>query len=230
MDRCEPPVNASKTKFLLFGNQNVLKTHGNLTLLIGDTILSKCSYYDYLDIRLDDGLTFKPHIQNLILNCNSRLFTLSHIRKYLDRKTTIAIYKNIIMAKLQYGLLFTICALKGERAKIQKVQNRVLRICGLAGRYVSNLTLHRELKVLPISLRCKFDIMVAMFKRSARDTSLNIPQGVVTRAQSVPSIHVLRPHTARFRNSISYQGPLIWESIPHHWKRIQDLDTFKRSA
>lgn len=37
----------------------------------------------------------------------TRLCTLSKIRKYLNERTAITIYKSIIMSNLQYGLVFT---------------------------------------------------------------------------------------------------------------------------
>lgn len=117
-----------------------------------------------------------------------------------------------------------------ERGKIQKVQNRALRICGLAGRYTSNLTLHRHFKVLPIMLRCKLDILVAMHKRLTREPTPGTSEGVSTWAQSVPTIPVPRARSARFMNSIAYQGPLIWESIPPYMKGIRDLESFKKCA
>lgn len=218
-------VNASKTKFVLFGNQG-----GTLELRIGDTNLSRCNQYDYLGIRLDDGLTFKPLIESLLSNCNARLFTLSHFRKYLDQSIAAQIYRSIIMAKLQYGLLFTMCALKGEHAKIQRVQNHALRICGLAGRYVSNLTVHKHFKVLPIMLQCKLDIMISMYKRTLRETTRATSEGVLTHSQCVASIPVPHRNSTKFLNSIAYRGPLIWETIPHHMKGIQDLDSFKKCA
>lgn len=117
-----------------------------------------CTEYVYLGIRLDNRLSFVPHIGNLIRNCNIRLCTLSKIRKYIDVRTAILIYKAIVMLKLQYGLIFSMNALQQYKQKLQVVQNRALRICCLAGRYVSNYSLHQRHHVLPISLHTKLDL------------------------------------------------------------------------
>lgn len=100
----------------------------------------------------------------MVSNCNATLFTLCKVRKYIDAGTAVKIYKSIIPSKMQYGLLVTLNCTQSEQGKIQKLQNRALRICLLAGRYVSNLTLHNCCNVLPIALRCKVKLLNLMYK------------------------------------------------------------------
>lgn len=73
------------------------------------------------------------------------------------------------MAKLQYGSLLNIGITKAGRQRIQKMQNRALRICLLMDRYTSNLTLHKEAKVIPIHLRSKLEMHKLMFHISRKN-------------------------------------------------------------
>lgn len=100
-------INASKTKYMLFGKRQ----SGQVpypTLLIGSNELKHCDQFDYLGVRLDTCLSFKPHIQNVLANCNARLVTLCKIRRYIDCRTATLIYKSIIMSKMQYGMVFVL--------------------------------------------------------------------------------------------------------------------------
>lgn len=183
-----------------------------------------------MGIRLDNRLTFAPHIENLIRNCNICLHTLSKICKYIDKNTAILIYKAIIMSKLQYGLVFKMNALRQHRQKLQVVQNRALRICCLANRYVSNYTLHQRHHVLPISLRAKLDLSVLMFKVIRRSIKCNVTQSPqrMTRLNTAPVITVTRPNTAVFLRSMSYIGPNLWNNLPTAVRFMTDLDTYKK--
>lgn len=124
----------SKKKYILFCRSSVIAPDNRVNLYLGREKLDYCTEYVYLGIRLDNHLSFVSHIEGLIRNCNTHLCTLSKIRKYIDVRTAILIYKAIVMAKLQYGLVFSINALQRYRQKLQVVQNHALRICSLAGR------------------------------------------------------------------------------------------------
>lgn len=154
------------------------------------------------------------------------------IRRYIDQKTAGLIYKAIIMSKLQYGLVFSGSALPKERHKIQLLQNRALRVCGLSNRRRSNYSLHQEFRVLPINLRCKIDLLCLMHKSVSRQlasgnntVSTNRSQ---TRLMSGPSLPVPRPFSSVFLRSISYVGPIEWQKLPAQIRSIGDLAQFKR--
>lgn len=152
---------------MVFDRSSVNKSH-NVSLYIGPTKLDTCPYSDYLGIRLDSKLSFELHIDKVLNSCNARLCTLSKIRKYIDERTAVTIYKSIIMSKLQYGLVFTGNVTQKYQDRLQVIQNRALRICSLAKRYVSNISLHLH-HVLPMMLRFRMDLLILMYKVVARN-------------------------------------------------------------
>lgn len=115
------------------------------------------------------------------------------------------------MAKLQYGLVFTLNARASERAKVQKLQSRALSICFLATGYVSNLSLHRLSNGLPIGLRAQHDLMILMFKRTQRGQCESRPDRI----------------TRLSAGSAAYQGPTGWQLLPPGLRQIGELSHFK---
>lgn len=223
-------INARKTKFMAFSRMR--GDNVNIDLRIGQTKLERREWYDHLGIRLDSAMSFEPHITNLLANCSARLSTLSKIRRFIDQKTAVRIYKGIIMSKLQYGLLFSLNAKQSVRLKLQKAQKRALRVCALAGRYESNLSLHKRFNVLPFALHCKMDLVLIMYKYIHRrhNNGYESPrrQGPTTRLRATPSILVKRPNTLRFIGTTSYVGPDLWNSLPTNVKLIGDYNSFKK--
>lgn len=202
-------------------------------LYIGTSKLDFCCEYDYLGIRLDNSLTFEAHIDNIIRNWNARLCTLSNIRKFIDERTAVIIYKAIIMSKLQYGMVFTISALQIFRHKIQITQNGALRICCLANRYSTNLSLHQRCHVLPTARRSRLDLLILMHRRVKGNFSCQviIPNNnmrSLTRLTSCPTFTVPKPKSSVFLRSISYLGPKEWHALPAPIWQLSDLDAFKK--
>lgn len=119
--------------------------------------LGRVDRYNYLGIVLDESLTFKSHIDKTISSCNHLLFSLAKIRWFINSSIAVQVYKSLILSRLTYGVLLCLGASQLNRSRLQKVQNRGLRICFCADRYTSNLKLHNDAKVLPLSLRMKLD-------------------------------------------------------------------------
>lgn len=137
------------------------------------------------------------------------------------------------MSKLNYGGIFCISAKKKDVSKLQKLQNRSLRICCRTNRYTSNIPLHRKSNVLPLYLRRNLDTYKIMFKRMVaekREVIDNDTSRIVTRySASKPPIFV-SPRSNKFLNSISYQAPLLWAGLPNDIKKISDYDKFSSSV
>lgn len=215
-------INASKTKYLLL-RKSERSENRDLTLFIGPTRLTSCTNYDYLGFKLDVTMSFRDHINKTISNCNARLVTLSKIRKYIDKQTAVHIYKSFIMAKLYYGLVFALNSLHSDRKRLQTLQNRALRINALAGRYVTNLTLRTECKVLPIALRAKLALFDLMFQKTQNlgltaGSGADSPLG--TRLHSAPTLPISFPRYQHFRNLVTFLGPTAWKLLTPYSRNI----------
>lgn len=101
----------------------------------------------------------------VLIGCNQRLLSLAKIRKYIPREVALLIYKALVMSKLSYGNVLCINASKDSLSRIQRLQNRALRICQCTNRYTSNIKLHQDTSVLPVFLRRKLDLYKIMYKR-----------------------------------------------------------------
>lgn len=51
---------------------------------------------------------------------------------------------------------------------------------------------------------------------------------MVTRLRSAPTLPLVLPNCQRFRNSVSYCGPQMWDSLTPSTRQIKDLDEFKK--
>lgn len=112
------------------------------------------------------------------------------------------------MSRLQYGCFLYANATKKHQHQLQKIQNKALRICYLATRYTSNISLHRSAEVWPLYLRGKLDLAKLMYRisrRQAKNAEGLINPGecsmVSTRSQGIP-LEMAIPKTEKFVRSV----------------------------
>jgi len=104
----------------------------------------------YLGLTLDKRLTWKQHIRSKRLTLNSRSRSLKHLlskNKFTKLETKLLIYKSLLKPIWTYGLQLWGSAKKTNINKIQTFQNITLRRIANAPPYVSNLTLHNDMRM-----------------------------------------------------------------------------------
>ena len=85
--------------------------------------------FNYLGVILDDQLTFTPYYNMVKRRMENKIFVLSKIRKYVDNKTALLIYKQAVLPLVEYaGFVLIFCTI-GQRYDLQVLQNNALRLC-----------------------------------------------------------------------------------------------------
>lgn len=224
-------VNTMKTNYMWFAyGRSVSDKIGNVSLLLDGKELSEATSFDYLGFRLDKQLNFEQMACEIYNDCNQQVFHLSKIRRFIDDKICLRLYKSHVLSRLQYGLVFCQHTRNGPIKRLQRLQNKALRIVYLANRYVSNKELHTKAKVLPIVLMMKRDTYIQMFHKVKRLSTVisNQNRSVVnTRINAGPILDCVLPKTAMFARSIAYRGPRLWAELPAEIRNINEIEIFR---
>ena len=83
--------NSGKSKFVIF-HSKLTKELDEITIKINKSKLSPVPNVHYLDVVLDEFLSWEAHVNNLckkLTQCNG---ILSKLRHYIPRKTCISVY------------------------------------------------------------------------------------------------------------------------------------------
>lgn len=170
-------------------------------------------------------MTFKPHIDRILVGCNQRLFSLTKMSSYIHPWVALIIYKSLIMSRLNYGNILCLGALSSLLSRLQKTQNRALCICHCANRNTSNINLHVKSKVLTLFLSRKLEVYKCMYKRwltgyYAQTAPEERPQTRYALSRP-PDFDV--PKTERFLRSVIYQCPKLWAELPNYVKNLMTV-------
>lgn len=198
-------------------------------LQINNIDLEYVDRFKYLGVTLDRRLNFRLHYSDVMSKLHHKIHLFCKIRRMINIFAALTIYKSHILSFLEYGSIFLDCLPQNYKCKLQRLQNKCLRVVYHADRHTSNYELHQRSKMLPLEVRRRMGICNLMFKRICIDPNIVlIPGRSGTRSQSYVNLRLLNPKNETFKRSITYSGPLLWNKLPNYIKSSNNLAEFKR--
>ena len=133
-------LNPEKTKLIIFSRFILTrKTEPNLKLY-GET-LKVYPQVKFQGITFDSQLTFKKHFEDILDRCSiryHRLRLLANKKWGPSPSTLIQIYKQCVRPIFEYGSLSTITTSDHIIRKIQRFQNKFIRLAFRLPKYISS--------------------------------------------------------------------------------------------
>ena len=133
-----------KTKVIIF-SRSILARKTELNLKLYGEKLKIYPQVKFLGIIFDSQLNFKKHYEDILDRCNTRYHRL---RLLANKKwgpspaTLIQIYKQCVRPIFEYGSLSTITASDYIISKIQRLQNKFIRLALRLPKYIGSKLLH----------------------------------------------------------------------------------------
>ena len=131
-------LNPEKTKVIIFSRSLLArKAELNLTLY-GEPL-------KILGIIFDSKLTFQKHFEDILERCNHRYHRLRLLANKIwgpSPATLIQIYKQCVRPIFEYGSLSTITTSENIISKIQRLQNKFIRLALRLPKYILPKLLH----------------------------------------------------------------------------------------
>ena len=229
-------LNLSKTEIVVFSTQ------GNpidITLKIGTHILTSKNQVKFLGMWLDSKLSWKKHINTLLIKLKQNMNILKLSNKFLDKTSKKQVYHAHIVSHILYGLLFWGNAADNTTmTKIQKTMDKCFTLC--TGRYptVSNykkekfLTLQELLKLETLKLSYKLhhnllpEKLHNLLWTDSKNQSLKKTHGYATRTRSLPTLP--RAISKSYHQNFQFQSIKLYEGIPVETRESPNLNIFVR--
>ena len=137
-------LNPEKTKVIIF-SRSMLARKAELNLKLYGETLKIYPQVKFLGIIFYSKLTFQPHFEDILERCNNRYY---HLRLLANKKwgpspaTLIQIYKQCVRPIFEYGSLSTITVSDNIISKIQRLQNKFIRLALHLPKYILPKLLH----------------------------------------------------------------------------------------
>ena len=197
----------------------------NLSLYIFGDVVEHVEHYEYLGIIVDDKLSFKNYSIKCSNRANNKIYQLKKIRGCITTKCALTIYKSMVLPLVEYGGLFLDTCTDNVQTKIQRLQNRTLRIIYKQDNYVNMYDLHNTANLLPLKLRREIALLKIMFSKIQDRQGLQLRE-LTTRAHDGPIMNVSKPASSRYIKSVAYRGPTTWNRLKPELRCLRDKNSF----
>ena len=220
-------INIKKTKIMYFGSRNNIKKADKAVIKISNETLGNVPTYKYLGIHLDQLLNFKYHTDNLLNVVNHKLYMFSKIRRYLNIKSALAIYKSMIIPYFDYGDILFMSTNLPEIKKMNKLHIRGIRICLKTQGKIEEIELYKLANISNLSNRRIVHIRNFMYKNKNK-CDIKPENCIITRENSGPTFNVSKPNSEVYKRNVFYSGSIEWNNLDSTERNINDFNAFKR--
>ena len=230
-------INAKKTKFMLISKERVKEEFvaNSYKIEINNEQIEQVKKIKYLGVIIDDKLLFKEH-------CNYMVSKISYAINYMSRcSSTLSVWSRKIIFNTLILPHFNYCATimylfqQNEIGRLQKLQNRAMRIILSCNRYASINTMLSSLQWLPVSLYIKYNVLVFIFKVKTGSA----PSYLTSKLTYNNEIHqyntrqqnnfFIPPRNKKIgTNSVFHKGLNDFNKLPNTIKDCSSILTFKK--
>ena len=231
-------LNTAKTEFMLIGSRQKLSTLSSQPELSIDNVpIEKVTSVKSLGKFIDENLRWQTRIDKLSKKIAFGIGAIERIRDFVPSPTVHCIYNTLIQSQFDYcNIVWGNCG-KTLFDRLQKLQNRAARVLTFSRYDAYANRLFRQLNWKDLSTQFQIQKALMVYK-SLNDLvpgylSSKFVKRYETRysiRDSVNKLIVPFPRTNFMKNSFSYSGAVLWNSLPRDMREAKSLSQFKRLA
>ena len=234
-------LNIDKTTSMIIGTKRKLTDENGENLLPnftldGETIQHK-NATKYLGVQIDNQLKWKDHISQVSSKVVRAIGYIKYARKFLPRETLRMLYLGLVEPHFRYC-----CSVWGScgtvlRQKIEKLQNRAVRIITFSPYNAQTSPLLKHLKLPSIQDMIQQETVGMVYKAinnqapeylSVLFNRVSVMTGRTIRNANI-NLRLPRLNTTLAHNCFAHRGALLWNSLPTEIKSAKSFESFKNS-
>lgn len=181
--------------------------------------------FKYLGILLDNKLKFIVQLKATLSSVNQKVYLLQKIRRSINTNTAVLLFKTMVLPYLEFSNSFLIGCNQREKNKMQRLQNKGLKVALGRERRYNTVDLHREANLLNWEYRARISVCRLIYKHKYNEELL--ASGNDTRLHEGPVFSMDRPRSEYYKRSVSYESRRLWNTLPGDIRNIDDYNVFK---
>ncbi len=210
----------------------------SLKIIINNQQIENVSNCKYLGVNIDQALNWSSHINTVCKMISSKIGVLRRLSNVLPSHILNTVYNSIVKPHFDYCVSVWGYYNVTDIDQLQKLQNRAARIvsgvfdfnissddliCNLKWLRVKEL---RDLQTLSIMYKCQQN--KAPNYLSDKFSLLSDVSNYNTRRKNLYNVEQFKSKTAE--QSLSYNGPILFNSLPKDIRCAEDFKDFKCKA
>jgi hypothetical protein len=191
-------LNYNKTNYLQLNKQN--SWDYEVKPNYQDNCIKSSSNTKFLGLTIDDSLSWKAHIYQIMSKLNTACFVIQTIQAIMSLETLGVVYFTYIHSVISYGII-----LGGNQPysdKIFKIQKRMIRIITISRTRDSCRELFKKLEILPLYSQYIYSIFV--IKNKQLFYTNNQIHSICTRFKT--NLHPSTANLTKFQKGVYYSA------------------------
>ena len=204
------------------------------TVTIGNETITAKPCAKNLGVHIDEELTMRQQIIDVVRACNFQLRVLWSIRRHLDTNAAKTLATCLILARLDYCNILYYGLPATLLGKLQRVQNSAAKFVFKMKKTDHITKALRRLHWLPIRYRIMFKIALITFKSLRGDSPTYLTEllDTATNTRNTRSRNILKKPRTKLKSagdrSFSVAAPTVWNSLPPHITSSNSIKVFKK--
>ena len=226
-DKNQLTINVKKSKSMIFGTSNMLRRTQLPKLTLNDEETDFVKVFNYLGVKLDDQINYEHFIKETAKLIAHKMYLFSEIRKYINKKQAITIYKTKILQYFDYCDILYIGTHQHNLTKLHKLQNMGLRMCIKAEPQLAIARLHNKAGVNCLEQRRKSHLLIFAYNRKQNPKYTK----TAPRQTRLFKAAVLECTLAKGRvadRSVYNKCAVAWNALSVEKRNIPTLERFKK--
>ena len=160
---------------------------------------------------------------------NFKFYLLSKIRRYLNDKCALTIYKSIVIPYFDYADIIYICIrIIQTLKKLDRAHLRGLRICLKVQGKVEDVDIYNMGNISSLENRRNI-VHSKNYMYKNKNKCIVSKEGIITRAKQGPLFNIIKPNCKSYKRSIYYSGASDWNNLDPALRNLDNIFLFKRS-
>ena len=222
---------------MLVGSWQKLSTYETSPKLsIGGDTIKQAKSVKSLGVHIDNNLSWNVHIEKLSKKIASGIGALKRCRSSIPQSMLKSVFNALIQPHFNYCSEVWGHCNKTLSDRLQKLQNRSARILTFSNYDASAHPLFEQLNWRSLETQRKIQEATMVYK-SIHGLAPDYLGSLFTRNESnyflrnsENKLSVPLPRTNFLKNSFSYQGAVLWNSLPPELRQTDSLKTFQNGC
>jgi hypothetical protein len=193
-------------------------------------VLQTESCVRYLGLYLDEGLTWKYHVDQLRNKMLYNIRKFYRIRKLCPPKVLHLIYHSIIHSRLQYGIECWGGTYISSLKPLITSQKCIIRLMTFKQQSEPSLPLFRQLEILPLRNLYVYKVLKIFFIRSGCLKNNDDVDDGRRALRNRSDKFIPRPRKTAFKNFYSFLGPKFFNSLPADLRKMKVMYCFLKGV
>ena len=224
-------LNIKKTSYMIFGNKKNLSAN----LIIENTPLIIQHDTKFLGVILSLNLKWNKHIDIVRSKISKNIGIISKVRHLLPQELTRNLYMTLVNPYICYcNIIWSSPHQTSNLDKILKIQKKYCRLITFSKFTEAFRPLFQKLHILSVYDTYKYQLLIHIYKTINKLIPISVHYYAInasihdndTRQRSNLSLPYCR--TSNKQRTITYQGPLLWNSLANEIRYSPFLFVFKK--